>query len=42
VNLLNAWWISTLPGLMLVLLGVGIGLIGDGLSDGDLLARRSQ
>ena len=40
VELLNAWWISTLPGLVLVALGVGLGLIGDGLSDGDLLARR--
>lgn len=42
VELLNAWWISTLPGLVLVALGVGLGLIGDGLSDGDLLARRSE
>ena len=31
--LLSAWWIATLPGLVLVLLGVGIGLIGEGLSD---------
>ncbi|HTT93592.1 MAG TPA: ABC transporter permease [Solirubrobacterales bacterium] len=31
--LLTAWWISTLPGLVLVLLGVGIGLIGEGISD---------
>ncbi|MDQ0323429.1 peptide/nickel transport system permease protein [Pararhizobium capsulatum DSM 1112] len=36
--LLNAWWIATFPGLTLVALGVGIGLIGDGLSDRDLLA----
>lgn len=35
-NLLNAWWITTLPGLVLVLFGVGVGLIGDGLSDGEL------
>ena len=34
--LLSAWWISTLPGVLLVVLGVGIGLIGDGLSSGDL------
>lgn len=34
--LLSAWWISTLPGIVLVVLGVGIGLIGDGLSSGDL------
>jgi peptide/nickel transport system permease protein len=31
--LLTAWWISTLPGLVLVLFGVGIGLIGEGMSD---------
>jgi peptide/nickel transport system permease protein len=31
--LLNAWWIATLPGLVLVLFGVGVGLIGEGLSD---------
>jgi len=31
--LLTAWWIATLPGLVLVLFGVGIGLIGEGLSD---------
>lgn len=42
VELLDAWWISTLPGMVLVALGVGLGLIGDGLSDGDLLARRSE
>lgn len=35
-NLLDAWWIATLPGLVLVLFGIGMGLIGDGLSDGDL------
>jgi peptide/nickel transport system permease protein len=35
-NLLNAWWITTLPGLVLVAFGVGVGLIGDGLSDGEL------
>ena len=37
-NLLGAWWISTLPGLVLVLFGIGMGLIGDGLSDGNLEA----
>ena len=31
--LLTAWWIATLPGLVLVMLGVGIGLIGEGISD---------
>jgi peptide/nickel transport system permease protein len=34
--LLTAWWISTLPGIVLVLFGVGVGLIGEGLSDGGL------
>jgi peptide/nickel transport system permease protein len=34
--LLTAWWIATLPGLVLVTFGVGVGLIGDGLSDGRL------
>lgn len=34
--LLTAWWIATLPGLILVAFGVGVGLIGDGLSDGRL------
>jgi peptide/nickel transport system permease protein len=32
----GAWWISTMPGLVLVLFGIGMGLIGDGLSDGNL------
>lgn len=36
-NLLDAWWVATLPGLVLVAFGVGVGLIGDGLSDGKLL-----
>lgn len=31
--LLTAWWIATLPGLVLVLFGVGVGLIGEGYSD---------
>lgn len=31
--LLNAWWIATLPGLVLVAFGVGVALIGEGLSD---------
>jgi peptide/nickel transport system permease protein len=39
--LLSAWWIATLPGLILVLFGVGVGLIGDGLSDGRLRSRSS-
>ena len=35
-SLLTAWWVSTLPGLVLVLFGVSVGLIGDGLSNGDV------
>ncbi|MBN9621268.1 MAG: ABC transporter permease [Actinobacteria bacterium] len=30
--LLTAWWICTLPALVLVALGIGVGLIGDGLT----------
>jgi peptide/nickel transport system permease protein len=37
--LLTAWWIATLPGLVLVLLGVGVGLIGEGFSDRGLGGR---
>jgi peptide/nickel transport system permease protein len=33
-TLLSAWWVSTLPGLVVVLFGIGAGLLGDGLSDG--------
>jgi peptide/nickel transport system permease protein len=32
-NLFNAWWLSTLPGLAIVLTGIGFCLIGDGLAD---------
>jgi peptide/nickel transport system permease protein len=31
--LLTAWWISTLPGVMIVLAGIGFSLVGDGLAD---------
>jgi peptide/nickel transport system permease protein len=31
--LLTAWWITTLPGIVLVTLGAGFSLIGDGLAD---------
>jgi len=31
--LLSAWWISTLPGVVVVVVGVGLVLIGDGLAD---------
>jgi peptide/nickel transport system permease protein len=33
--LLSAWWVATLPGLVVVLFGIGAGLLGDGLSDGN-------
>jgi peptide/nickel transport system permease protein len=35
-TLLTAWWVATLPGLVVVVFGVGAGLLGDGLSDGRL------
>jgi peptide/nickel transport system permease protein len=35
-SLLTAWWVATLPGLAVVLFGLGAGLLGDGLSDGRL------
>jgi peptide/nickel transport system permease protein len=31
--LLTAWWISTMPGIVVVLAGVGFSLTGDGLAD---------
>jgi peptide/nickel transport system permease protein len=31
--MLSAWWIATLPGLVIVITGVGFSLIGDALSD---------
>ncbi|MCW5626292.1 MAG: ABC transporter permease [Burkholderiales bacterium] len=30
--MVNAWWISTLPGLAIVVTGIGLALIGDGLT----------
>jgi peptide/nickel transport system permease protein len=33
-TLLSAWWVATLPGLVVVAFGIGAGLLGDGLSDG--------
>jgi len=33
LHLLNAWWIATLPGVMLILVGTGFSLVGDGLAD---------
>ncbi|GAB2822445.1 ABC transporter permease [Alpinimonas psychrophila] len=32
--LLTAWWISTLPAVVLIALGVGVGMIDDGFSTG--------
>jgi peptide/nickel transport system permease protein len=31
--MLNAWWISTFPGLALLTLVLGINLLGEGLRD---------
>jgi peptide/nickel transport system permease protein len=31
--ILSSWWLSTLPGLAIVLVGVGFSLLGDGLAD---------
>jgi len=31
--LLNAWWITTLPGIVIVVVGIGLSLIGDGLAE---------
>ncbi|WP_426517568.1 ABC transporter permease [Diaminobutyricibacter sp. McL0618] len=31
--ILTAWWLATLPGLVLVIFGIGVGMIGEGLSD---------
>jgi peptide/nickel transport system permease protein len=34
--LLSAWWITTIPGAVLVIFGLGVSLIGDGITRGDL------
>lgn len=31
--LLTAWWVATLPGLVIVFTGIGFSLIGDGIAD---------
>jgi len=31
--ILSSWWLSTLPGLAIVVVGVGFSLLGDGLAD---------
>lgn len=38
--LINAWWLSTFPGLAIVIIVLGINLLGDGLRD--MLDPRSQ
>jgi peptide/nickel transport system permease protein len=38
--LLTAWWIATLPGVVIVIVGVGLALIGDGLADRFRVSRR--
>jgi peptide/nickel transport system permease protein len=32
-SILSSWWLSTLPGVAIVLVGVGFSLLGDGLAD---------
>lgn len=34
--LLSAWWITTIPGAVLVLFGIGVSLIGDGITRGEI------
>lgn len=34
--LLSAWWITTIPGIVLMLFGIGVSLVGDGITRGDL------
>ena len=29
----TAWWMSALPGLAIIITGIGLSLVGDGLSD---------
>jgi peptide/nickel transport system permease protein len=31
--ILTAWWVATMPGLVIVLVGIGFSLIGDGIAD---------
>jgi len=37
--LLTAWWIATLPGLFIVVVGIGFSLVGEGLAE--LLRQRT-
>jgi peptide/nickel transport system permease protein len=39
--LTGAWWVATIPGFVLVLFAVGVGLVGEGLTDGRLTGRVS-
>ncbi|CAA0115870.1 putative D,D-dipeptide transport system permease protein DdpC [Mycolicibacterium vanbaalenii] len=38
--LLDAWWVATMPGLVLVTIGIGVALLGEGLNDGELTGAR--
>jgi peptide/nickel transport system permease protein len=31
--LLTAWWITTLPGVVVIVVGIGFSLVGDGLAE---------
>ena len=31
--MMTEWWVPALPGLAIVLVGVGLSLVGDGLAD---------
>lgn len=31
--LVQAWWVATLPGLVILLLGIGFSMVGDGIAD---------
>jgi peptide/nickel transport system permease protein len=31
--ILTSWWVATMPGLVIVLVGVAFSLIGDGIAD---------
>jgi peptide/nickel transport system permease protein len=31
--IMTAWWLVTLPGMAIVLVGLGLSLLGDGLAD---------
>jgi peptide/nickel transport system permease protein len=33
IFIVNAWWLVTFPGLAIVLTGIGLSLLGDGLAD---------